>query len=131
MQPRAIQSPYSASDMWMAAGDLHAVKLQLSGLFVELRDKMEEEMVKFNVVRRQNDKQSNTSSIIELTRTQANFLFCEIMFIENIYSFLGDASLNGYSIDILIGIEPQLLFKIIENTSTRALQASTNLFLRS
>lgn len=117
--------------MWMAAGDLHAVKLQLSGLFVELRDKMEEEMVKFNVVRRKNDKQSNTSSIIELTRTQANFLFWEIMSIENKYSFLGNASLNGYSTDILIRIEPRLLLKIIEDTSTGALQASAHLFLRS
>lgn len=37
MQPRALQSTSSASDMWTAAGDLdlHAVKLQLSGLFAE------------------------------------------------------------------------------------------------
>ncbi|KAI3368201.1 hypothetical protein L3Q82_007931 [Scortum barcoo] len=44
VQPRAVQSAHSASEMWMAAGDLHAVKLQLSGLFAELSDKMEEEM---------------------------------------------------------------------------------------
>lgn len=59
MQPRASQSTYSASDMWMAAGDLHAAKLQLSGLFAELRDKMEEEMVKFSEIKMKNNKQSN------------------------------------------------------------------------
>lgn len=37
--------------MWMTAGYLHAVKLQLSGLFAELRDKMEEEMVKFSEIK--------------------------------------------------------------------------------
>lgn len=51
MQPLASQRTYSASDMWMAAGDLHAVKLQLSVLFVELRDKMLEEMVKFSEIK--------------------------------------------------------------------------------
>ncbi len=48
--PQALQSTYSASDMWMAAGDLHAVKLQLSSLFVELRDEMEDEMVKLSEI---------------------------------------------------------------------------------
>lgn len=46
MQPRALQSTCSASDMWIAAGDLQAVKLQCSDLFTQLMDEMEEEMVK-------------------------------------------------------------------------------------
>lgn len=32
--------------VWIAAGDLHAAKLQLSGLFAELKDEMEEETAK-------------------------------------------------------------------------------------
>lgn len=58
MQPRAVQSTHSASEMWMAAGDLHAVKLQLSGLFAELRDKMEEEMVKFSEIKMKDDSRA-------------------------------------------------------------------------
>ena len=50
--------------MWMAAGDLHAVKLQLSGLFTELRDKMEEEMVKFSEINMKNNKQGTAELTI-------------------------------------------------------------------
>lgn len=52
IQPRASQRTYSASAMGTAAGDLHAVKLQLSVLFVELRDKMVGEMVKFSEIKK-------------------------------------------------------------------------------
>lgn len=68
IQPQALQSTHSASDVWTAAaGDLHAVKLQLSGLFAELTDKMEEEMVKLSKIKMKNDKQSNIERIIEMT----------------------------------------------------------------
>ena len=53
----------------MAAGDLHPVKLQLLGLFTELRDKMEEEMVKFSEINMTNNKQGSTKSTAQLTST--------------------------------------------------------------
>ena len=55
--------------MWTAAGDLHAVKLQLSGVFAELNDKMEEEMVKFSEIKMKNGKQSNPGDTGKLTIT--------------------------------------------------------------
>lgn len=83
IQPRALQSTHSASDVWKAAaGDLHAVKLQLSGLFAELRDKMEEEMVKLSKIKIKNDKQSNIERIIEMSSARAiTFMGNKIMLI--------------------------------------------------
>lgn len=49
-----------------AAGDQHSVKLQLSGLFAELRDKMEEEMVRFRETKKKNDKHCVTEKVIDL-----------------------------------------------------------------
>ncbi len=63
--------------MWMAAGDQHAVKLQLSGLFAELRDKMEEEMVKCSEIKMKNDKQNNTESIVELSNAKTINIFMQ------------------------------------------------------
>lgn len=52
--------------MWLAAGDLHAVKPQLSGIFAELRDKMEEEMVESDgEIETRNDKQTATHCEID------------------------------------------------------------------
>lgn len=81
----------------MAAGDLHAVKLQLSGLFAELRDKdggVDGEVHWDKKLK--NDEQRNTDSIVELANAKTMNIFMHLSNVSIVlYIFLVNASFKG------------------------------------